>query len=232
MAAQLLLVPAWAQQKTAKPAPAQAAKPGEAKADLGADIGKPTGMSKEQIATYPMPVPAFKTAPPEKRRFVMEYDTNYTRVRYAPPVVIQPVPKGADNFTNPEETFVTMFSAMMQADYDRWFSVWTEDSQKVLAQRDAERKRTATDWVGRWKAALTGRQIVLLERLESGPYVMVVYSLRDMPKKGENQGAEIIRNVVTMKKVGEKWRVTEELADDDMYKYYIDSPEGVTRRVR
>lgn len=207
-------------------------KPGDAKADLGAEVGKPTGLSKEQIATYPMPVPAFKTAPPERRRFVMEYDTNYARVPYAPPIVIQPVPKGADNFTNPEETFVTMFSAMMQSDYDRWYAVFSEDSQKLMAQRDAERKRAPSDWAARWKAALTGRQIVLLERLESGPYVMLVYSLRDLPNKGENQGKEILRNVVAMKRVGEKWLVTQELADDDMYKYYIESPDGVTRRVR
>jgi hypothetical protein len=191
-----------------------------------------SGIKTEQFQILPFPAPVFKTAPPEKKKFAVQFVTNYTRLAFTPEVKMQPVPKSADTYKTPEELFVTQFSAMMSGDYDRWIAGWTDDSKKVMAERDEQMKRTSADWVARWKLALTNRQVVLLERLESGPYVLLVYSLRDTPKPGETQGKEIIRTLFPTKKVGEKWMQTQELSDDEMFKRYIEEPEGYTQVLR
>jgi hypothetical protein len=174
----------------------------------------------------------FKVGPPDKKKFTVQFITNYTRFMLTPPVTIQQVPKPADTYKTPEELFLTQFSAMLSGDYDRWISGWTDDSKKVMAERDEQMKRSPADWVARWKLALANRQVILLERVESGPYVLLVYSLRDTPKPGEAQGKEIIRTIFPTKKVGEKWLQTQELSDDEMFKRYIEQPEGYTQVLR
>src|SRR4051794_5596181 len=138
-------------QKSAPPAATNATAPAATREAVNPQE-KNTGLRPEQMS-LPLPQPVFKAAPAIAKQFVMEYITNYSRMDYTPTVVVQPVPKTADSYKTPEETFLTQFSAMMSGDYDRWISGFDDNAKAVLAKRDQEQHRTPTFWIDRWKGA-------------------------------------------------------------------------------
>ena len=224
-------------QSTAKPKPAPQKQIATASAPLDKhalqpEVDKPTGLSPDQVNVLQMPAPVFKVGDAEKKHFIVQYTTDYTRVPYKPEVAIQPVPKSADTYKTPEETFITQFSAMMSGDYDRWIAGWTEESKTLMAKYDEERKRTSADRIAMWKGALTDRQVVLVERIETGPYVLLEYSLRNAPTAGQNKGQEILHTMIPLKRVGNQWLQTQDLAEDLMFQHYTEEPEGYVRKVR
>jgi hypothetical protein len=177
-----------------------------------------------------LPRPFFTTSTPEARRFVLERVYNYERMQYTPQALIQRVSREAATYNTPEEAFIAQMSAMLAGDYDWWISGWDEAAQELQRTQNEEQKRTPADWRGIWERVLKGQQIYLVERLETGPYgpyVILVYSLRQPGTPG-TEGRETFRGMFVSREVGGRWLATQDLARDPMFHYYTEGQDRVT----
>lgn len=209
-------------QTQASPAPAQTP---------GAPAQAPA--IKAQGKTIPGPVqvkptPIFPTTPEEQKKFAVEFIINYSRRQYRPTVTIDAVNRGGATYSTPEEAFIAQMSAMRSGDYDWWLTGWTEASRKQIQQRDAELKRGAAFWRQAWEKNLNGRQVNLLERLESGIYVVLVYSIT-IPAQDNR---EEFRSMFVTKKEGERWVSTQELGNDYLYHHYLEGRNRVSQNTQ
>ena len=213
----------------ATPAPAQApAAPASGQAPAG-QTSTPAP-EKLQGKTIPGPVqvkpsPIFPTAPEEKRQFEVEFLINYSRREYRPAVAIPAVQRGNATYTTPEEAFISQMSAMRAGDYDWWLNGWNETSRKQIAQRDAEMKRGAAFWRQAWERNLTGKQVNLVERLESGIYVLLVYTITTPAKDNQVE----FRSIFVTKNEGGRWVSTQELGSDFLFHHYLEGRNRITR---
>jgi hypothetical protein len=168
----------------------------------------------------------FATSGPERGKFVVEYVYNYVSRHYVRPVQVVPVDAGAADYSSPERAAIAHFSAMRAGDYDWWLSGWDAASQAQIEARNAELGRTADDWAGIWAKAMKGESVFLLERVETGPYVFIVYEMRNA------DGEVTLRSIYACKRVGGEWRATQDLAQDPMFHHYLKGKQRVILNVR
>jgi hypothetical protein len=166
----------------------------------------------------------FKLSPAEKRQFVVENIFNYTRQEFDPPVVVQQIKRTGANYSTPEDAFISHVSAMISGDYDWWLSGWTADAQNYLKAQDQKLKRTPENWKTAWSGVLSGKQVVLLERLETGPYTILVYSLRTPPPDGK----ETFRSLYAARIEAGRWLATQELENDPFFFHYLEGKDKIT----
>jgi hypothetical protein len=176
-----------------------------------------------------LPAPFYPTGPGQVKQFVVENVYNYEKFTYSPPIVIAPVVRDKASYATPEQTLVAHISAMLAGDYDWWFSNWDQRSQVFMQERNKQANRTPADWRAIWAKTLAGQQIVLTERVETGPfgpYVMLVYVLRD------KAGKDTFRSTYVAKLEAGRWVGTQELAEDPLFHYYESGRDRVTNTVR
>lgn len=159
-------------------------------------------------------------------KFVVEYVYNYTKRAYTPVIVFKPVTRNTASYATPEQAFVSHYSAMASGDYEWWLSGWTAEAQSGIQQRNARMNRTAKSWQEIWSKALRGETIKLVERVETGPYVFIVY------KMFNESGKATMHSIYACKLVKDKWLATDELSEDLMFHHYIEGKERVTINVR
>lgn len=159
-------------------------------------------------------------------KFVVEYVYNYTKRAYTPEIVFKAVTRNAASYATPEQAFISHYSAMASGDYEWWLSGWTTEAQGGIQQRNARMNRTAKNWQEIWSKALRGETIKLVERVETGPYVFIVYKMFD------ERGKATMQSIYACKLVKDKWLATEELSEDLMFHHYIEGKERVTINVR
>ena len=184
-------------------------------------------VNNERPAVSP-PEPLYPTAPAEERQFVFEHVYNYKRMRYQPPVTIQPVIRDRATYATPEQALTAHVSAMQAGDYDWWLADWDEASRAFLIERMAVLKQTPAFWREAWARVLQG-PVVLVERIDSGPfgpYVMLIYSVRD---KG---GKETVRSAFVARYENGRWVATQELAADPFFHHYESGQDRVSVTVR
>lgn len=219
-AAQAPARPAAKPQQPAQPAP-QPARPAQQ-----APVRTPTpgeqGKAPDEVY-YGKPL--FPTAKPEKAQFRMEYVYNFTRMPYQPAVIITPVKPANATYSTPEEAFISQFSAMLAGDFDAWLGGWSAESQKTIQERNRTMGRGPAFWRQVWERSLKGKQINLVERLESGLYVMLVYTLT-VPAEGNR---EDFRSMQVFRKKENKWEATMDLAEDKLFHHYSEGQPRVSR---
>lgn len=170
----------------------------------------------------------FSSGPIEKRQFVVENIFNYTRSHYEPPVIVQTIPKIQSADATPESAFISFISAMQAGDYDWWFSMWTLRSQQSIADQNVKMKRTPQQWIASWSAVLGGKQVTMLERLETGSYVVLVYGL----KENGTVSAETFRSLCVLTYEDGHWRATQDLATDAFAFHYLEGKDRIAIVVR
>jgi hypothetical protein len=171
---------------------------------------------------------SFTATPPEKKQFIMENIYNYTQSRFVPPVVIYPVSRIGSGDATPEESCISFFSAMKAGDYEWWLSLWTAKSKELIAERNQQSKRTPQDWVASWNTILKDKQVVLVERLETGPYIILVYSLQSLGPISK----ETFRSLYAAKYQDGHWRATQELEKDPFFSHYLDGKDRTSMTIR
>lgn len=159
-------------------------------------------------------------------KFVVEYVYNYTKRAYTPEIVFKAVTRKEASHATPEQAFISHNSAMAAGDYEWWLSGWTTEAQSGIQQRNARMNRTAKTWQDIWSKALRGETIKVIERVETGPYVLLVY------KMFNESGKATMHSIYACKLVKDKWLATDELSEDLMFHHYIEGKERVTINVR
>lgn len=159
-------------------------------------------------------------------KFVVEYVYNYTKRAYTPEIVFKAVAGKDASYATPEQAFIAHYSAMAAGDYAWWLSGWTTEAQSNIQLRNVKMNRTAKSWQEIWSKALRGETIKLVERVETGPYVLIVY------KMFNESGKVTMHSIYACKLVKDKWLATDELSEDLMFHHYIEGKEKVTINVR
>lgn len=176
-----------------------------------------------------LPAPFYPTTPPLPKQLIFERVYNYSRMNYVPAIVIQKITRQAAPNATPEQAFAAQMSAMLAGDYDWWLSNWDLASQKFHLERNQQTNRTPAEWRSIWERGLRGQQIVLTERLQTGPfgpYVLLVYELRDAA------GKMTLKSSFVAKQEAGRFVATLELAEDPIFQYYEMGKDRVSITVR
>jgi hypothetical protein len=168
----------------------------------------------------------FPATKPVQDRFVVEYVYNFWKQTYQPTVVFKPIAKADASLASPEDCFMHQWSAMAAQDFEWWMSGWDEASQEMMAARNKKMKRGPEFWEERWGLAMKDQRILLVERVDTGPFAMLIYKMQD--KLGETT----MHSMHICKQVGLQWYATQELAEDPMQHQYLEGKRRVTINVR
>jgi len=164
-----------------------------------------------------LPKPIFPTAEREDSKFTVQYVYNFARYRYTPAVAVEEVKRPTASYTTPEEACIAFLSSMTTLDYDWWLSNWDPDSRKKLEADNQAHHQDADFWRGAWQHAFAGRVVTLEQRLESGPYVLIVFRIAD-----PRDPSKSFSDALPFRLYKDKWLATEELAADNFSIYALD----------
>lgn len=218
-------LPAWPQ---AAPAAGQAAA--QAPNETGTAPGlKPIPIdpvTRSPIAgSAPLlPKPLYPTTEREDSKFTVQYVYNFARYRYTPAVEVEAVKRATASYETPEQACVAFLSSMTSLDYDWWLSNWDKDSRQRLEADNDAHHQDSTFWRSAWQRAFTGRRITLEQRLESGPYVLIVYRVDDVRDPGAS-----FSHLLAFRLNNNQWMATEELAADSLYLYALDGRSRISQ---
>lgn len=120
----------------------------------------------------------------------------------------------------PELAMVEMFASMRSADWNWNSSLWSPESLKMMSARDAAAGRTPEYWQKLWRAA-SDRNYQLLNRIEYGKYVLIEYEAKD------SMGKRVFLDTMALKKIDDKWHLTQELAADPILMHWKNSGKRV-----
>ncbi len=165
------------------------------------------------------PQPLFPTGTAKVEKVIEEVSYFYRIMNYQPFVAVAPVSKDAARYDSPEAATIAAVSAMSAGDFAWWRSTWTASAQRTMDERDRQLQRTVADWQAVWKRALDGKRVEITRRIETGPYVLVVYRL--VPAASTTAEAQASPELATvLVREGEKWLATQDLAGDPVLSYW------------
>lgn len=172
-----------------------------------------------------VPAPLYPTTPGVNKAFTFERVFNYRTMSYKPAIVIQKIPRNSASNATPEQAFAAQISAMLDGDYDWWLSNWDAAAQKFHKERDAQMNRSPADWRGIWARAMRDQDVVMTERVVTGPlgpYVMLVYEMRD------KAGKQTYKSSFVSKEEAGRWVATLDLSEDPFFHYYDQGKDRVS----
>lgn len=155
--------------------------------------------------------PRYQTTPPQQRELTLVQHYHYTERRYEPPVTIHE-PLEEARFGSPEEAMITRISAMMRGDYEAWLAAWDPASREFVAGRNAAEGQSPEDWTTLWADRLRLMRFQLVRRIETGPYVMVTYTM----VTPEGEPATVLELPTVFRRFDGRWLATQELARDPL----------------
>ncbi len=152
------------------------------------------------------PAPPFKASGPFPREKVVEHDYTYILRRYVPPVDVVFEAKATSRSQRvPETTLASFYGAMAAGDADWFTKCWNEPSARFNAERMRKLGISTDTLRNSWKLAVENARIVLANRLEMNPFVILDYRLlRPNRPPFERHSCFTLEDG--------KWRVTQELA--------------------
>lgn len=125
-------------------------------------------------------------------------------------------PISSDLRNLPEEGLHRLIANMVNGDYQAWLSLHDVPTQKRIAERNSEQKRTEQDWIQIWRNFYTLKQYEVIARGEyfrrGEYYVMFLYRLSSSSAPTVDNSAK--RDFLVFKKSGERWVSTHDLSDD------------------
>lgn len=157
--------------------------------------------------------PMYKTGNPVEKQMTVVDVYNYREIMYDPPIVVNLVSKKERHNGTPEEAMISRVSAMMTLDFEWWLETWDSTSRKEILENDRKAGRTKEYWIQWWKDSFGFARIMLIRRIESGPYVILTYRLTN------EQGKDVGRNIEypsVFHSINKKWYSTVELASDPL----------------
>jgi hypothetical protein len=169
----------------------------------------------------------YKTSAPEKEKIVEELTYYYEVSSYTPPVQVD-VTKTANPIT-PEGAAMQMLAILHAQDYDRWFSLWTPESQAVMKEQFKKNGTSPDAFKNAWAKVFAGHTVALTKKIETGPYVIVMVTLSPASPTAAAPEQPIDMGLV-FKQVNGMWMPTQEMASDPVLDNWK-NPNTVIRRV-
>jgi len=154
------------------------------------------------------------------KQLVTENVYNYKQYKYNQPAEIKFVRRNEASYSSPEQALTALISAMAQTNFEWWLSSWTDDSQKIMLEKDKEMKRTPENWSDIWRKIVAGRRARLLHRIETGPYVLIEYSLITADRETAEGSRDEIISSIFFENVSGKWLATQRLQGDPVGLYW------------
>jgi hypothetical protein len=125
-------------------------------------------------------------------------------------------PISSDIKNLPEEGLHRLITSMVNGDYQMWLGLHDVSTQKRIAERNLEQKRTEQDWIQIWRNFYSLKQYEIISRSEyfrrGEFYVMFLYRLSSSSAASTDNSAK--RDFLVFKKSGERWVSTHDLSDD------------------
>jgi hypothetical protein len=141
------------------------------------------------------------------KTLIVETVYPFSVVKIVPPerVPISSVVAGGE-YKEPVDTLRAHFSAIKALDFDRFMGTWDRQSRDVMLKKDLAAARGSEYWRGRWRAANVGTDLLLLNRVEYGRYVIYQYQI-------DVGGKPFVDSIALIREDG-NWKLTQELATD------------------
>jgi len=219
-------------------APAQAPATPPAVASTATAAAKPAALAlarpqidprtKSVIAgtSFLLPKPIYPVSDREDASYTVEYVFNYARYNYTPAVAIKDVNRVQASYATPEDAFTAFYSAIQSGDYDWMLNSWDEGSRKFIQDKNEKDNQGQAYWVNLWKQRYAGKKIEMVQRLESGLYVLILYRITD-----PDTGKIIEQDTLPMNLEHKKWLATQSLAADPLAVLYPDLPPARSQEV-
>lgn len=166
-----------------------------------------------------LPKPIFPSTPREQKEFTVRYIYDYAESTYTPPATLPVITPAQFDRSTPEGALIALVSAMQQGNYEAWLQCWDSVSQKTFS----DAKQDPATWRKNAQAALAGKTVVLVYRLEVVGYVILDARLAT----GKSQSPvfpSIFRNV------NGKWYATNELGSSNFLGYWQPGLAGIDNR--
>lgn len=187
--------------------PAEAQAPPEAPPP--APVAEPGDPPKVSPATFRDAHVKEVSVEGERHRFTERY--------YSPPQLMPKLESkpSAGWHDTPENALASYTSAMLNADW-RWFlSMWDTKSQGFISRNMAAGEKEPTAFIEAWKQEYAGRRMVLLRRIDMPGYVIVYLRRQDKP----DDSPEALAPVALRKDEQGQWWFTHDLVDHAVYFY-------------
>lgn len=127
----------------------------------------------------------FERTKPTVGKISQQHIYYYQVSEYAPPVKVRTVTRAKQSLSEPESAVIAYLSAMMTGDYAWYTSLWDAESIRVMDENNRKGGMTKQKWLDAWKKTFDGAQVTLTHRVETGPYVIVGYSVRSNSGKAD-----------------------------------------------
>ncbi len=189
-----------------------------------------TGAARPAAAQQPPPSP-FQVGPSKIDEVIEERTYYYRHMDYDPAVVVRPVARGDAAYDTPEGAAIAQISSMLAADVAWWRDTWTRDSREQMIARDREQGRAPTYWSDLWRERLAGKQAVLERRIETGPYVLIVYRIQPATGPSDDPAQSFHLTAVLVEEDG-RWSATQALTEDPVLHYWHQPGYRVKKMVR
>ncbi|MFN7963845.1 MAG: hypothetical protein U0002_21455 [Thermoanaerobaculia bacterium] len=196
-------------------------RPGTAAWALVALLAFPAAASAAEGTGNPRPKSPFPTGAPQVQKVVEENAYFYRTLPYQPAVEVRAITHDKASYATPEEATIAAISAMLSADYGWFLETWTADSRRQLEARNQALGRSPEFWQEGWKKAFGGMRVELVTRIETGPYVLIAYSLTPQNEAAGAPGAKkkpFLTSV--LKNDGGRWLATQEMAADPVLMFW------------
>jgi hypothetical protein len=173
--------------------------------------------SKSVIAgtSFLLPAPIYPVSQREDAIYTVEYVFNFARYNYAPAVTVRNVNRAHASYATPEDAFTAFYSAIQAGDYEWMLASWDTASQKYIADTDKSEGHDKAYWIGLWKERYADRKIQMLQRIESGLYVLIFYRITDPSTDKVVEEDTLVLNLEN-----KKWLATQALAADPLEVMY------------
>lgn len=176
------------------------------------------------LATVAQTAPEFPTGPARVEKVVEEMAYFYRLSAYQPAVAVQPVARASASYDTPEDAAIAAISAMLTGDYAWFLETWTPAARRAFEQRNAELGRGPEFWTSAWQKGFAGKRVELTHRIETGPYVLIAYTIVDpaAPPAAVEEGTGVRRPFLTtvLEERDGRWLATQDLAADPVLMFW------------
>lgn len=181
------------------------------------DIAPPPGAPKS----------IFPASASELKKIVTE-DTYFFKVQtFTPNVRVKFVNRKDASYSTPEASTIARVSAMAASDFQWFRETWTELGKAQIDDANRLNNRPPEFWSNVWSKTLMGKSFELTHRIETGEYVLIAYRAI-----GAGAGGKDLELVQVMKKEGDRWLATQDLARDPILNYWRKPDEPIKRVMR
>lgn len=170
--------------------------------------------SPAEVISETLPEPKYKTTWPKFAEIKEEAVYQYQVMEYKGRVKLDLIKNESDaKYDTPEDALTSLFSAIYEGNYNWWLSSWTKESQREFKEDQISKD----ELIEEWKSFYKDHYIALINRIETGKYVLLYYNVASKRNKIKQ------RQTIAFVKEDGRWLATNELSADPVFLYWQNS---------